>query len=640
MMRACALAMYVTVSAILSCAFSAPAGASNGFGVAKFNVETTVARETPEETKGEIFNDVYEPYSFTQAGGHPFALTTTLEFNSEEIGGGRSAVGGDPKDVVTNLPPGLLGNPMAVPRCPLATFAQSDNNCPAASQVGIIEAVFASSILIEPIYNLAPEFGQSAEFGIPVGGSFNIVLTAHLVHTSTGYGFTVVSNAIPQRGYSRFKVTFWGVPADPSHDPQRGRRCETSDYLKGSPITCPANGLDSPGGEKAGVAPVPFLIMPSDCTVGSENVSVQVDSWQAPGNYVSGPEATLPAASGCGALSFSPTIEVAPDTTLADSPVGLGVTLQVPQPEEPEALATPNLRNAVVTLPQGISINPGIVDGIQACNDFGPEGLNASGPESEKLGPNGEPQLAPGHCPDASTVGTAEAITPLLPEPVKGHLYLARPLCGGANEPACTEQDAHDGNLYRLYLELGGKGALADSGVNIKVAGVVSANLATGQLTSTFANNPQAPFSELKLRLNGGPRASLANPRACGEARTTSDLTPWSAPGRTSNGLLVAGTPDANPSSFYLVSGCASPTGLSPGFMAGTVRPEAAKFSPFTLTLTRKDGEQNLAAVQVHTPPGLLGILASVPLCDEPYLFGILQDRHHDGRIGGGFTPI
>lgn len=625
MTRRTKLVVVGTTTLALLISLGSTAWAGTGFGVAKFTVQTTEARETPEETEGKVFRDVYEPYSFTQAGGHPYALTTTLEFNSEPDQGGaagRSAQGGDPRDVVAIIPPGLLANPMAVARCPLSDFTRAGTNCPAASQIGIIEVAFAGSILIEPIYDLVPEPGQSAEFGVPTGGNFNILLTAHLVHTSTGYGFTVVSNAIPQRGFTRFKVTFWGVPADLSHDTQRGRKCESNEVPLGVLPTCVGHGKEvtDPGGEKAGIAPVPFLMMPSDCTAVSEDVEVEVDSWQEPGVYLPGPTAALPRATGCGALAFSPTLEVSPDTILADAPVGLSVNLRVPQPEEPETLSTPDLRNAVVTLPEGMSINPGAVDGIAACEEFGPAGINISGPESEELAPDGALQLAPGHCPEASIVGTAEAITPLLPEPVKGHLYLARPLCGAAQQPACVEEDARDGRLYRLYLELGGQGALANSGIDIKAAGIVSADLATGQLTSTFSDNPQAPFSELKLHLFGGPRASLANPRACGEARTTSDFTPWSTPGHTPapEELLVAGTPDANPSSYYNVTGCESPPGLKPEFSAGTVAPEAAIFTPFTLNLTRGDGEQDLAGVQVHTPPGLLGVLASVPLCEEP----------------------
>ena len=45
----------------------------------------------------------------------------------------------------------------------------------------------------------------------------------------------------------------------------------------------------------------------------------------------------------------------------------------------------------------------------------------------------------------------------------------------------------------------------------------------------------------------------------------------------------------------------------------------AGQFSPLTLTFSREDREQDLAAIQVKTPPGLLGALTGVPLCGEPH---------------------
>lgn len=596
-----------------SCCQSAWAALSD-FGVSGFSVQTTLVRKTTVEFQGVQEPEfVYEPYSFTQAGGHPYALTTTVEIKRADNESDANNV----KDIAVDIPPGMLGNPMAVPRCPLRDFTQK-GRCPAASQIGTAEITSNATIFVEPIYNLVAETGQSAEFGIPTGGQLNFVLTGHLVHTSQGYGLTVVSNNIPEQGFTKFRTNLWGVPADPSHDPERGRRCEAARAAEGEPPSCDDNGITYPGGESAGVAPVPFLILPSDCTAGPGAFHVFVDAWQEAGRFIEGPVSTIPPATGCGALSFSPTLSVSPDTRLADTPVGLGVNVSVPQPEEPGVPATPELRNAVVTAPAGLSISPGVVDGVQACNDLGPEGLNVSGPESERPGPDGEPELAPGHCPESSIVGTAEAITPLLPEPVRGHLYLARPLCGGAGQEPCTEADALDGRLYRLYLELGGRGALANTGINIKLAGVVSVDLATGRLTTSFLENPPLPFSELRLHLNGGPRASLANPQDCGEARTTADFTPWSAPGSTSAGVFVEGTPDANPFSFYTVMGCSAAPILTPGFSAGTVTQDAGVFTPFTMTLSRKDGEDDLAIVQVKTPPGLLGMLSSVPLCEEP----------------------
>jgi hypothetical protein len=571
----------------------------------------------PGQFESEIVN---EPYAvpFVQAGGHPWALTTAIEFANGEVPIGGRVPTREPKDIVIGLPPGLLGDPLAVPSCPLKVVT-GKANCPSSTQIGVYRVKWlGGKEYLGPIANVTPEHGQSAEFAFLNEANLSYLLTAHLVRTPTGYGFTVASNAIPALGLYRVETTFWGVPADSSHDTMRGLECATQ--APGSPFQC-----GHPGGKPAEVTPVPFLDWPTDCSQGSGTATMRADSWEEPGHvganqayegYLEG-SATLPGVSGCNLLAFDPEIEVQPDTLRADAPIGLGVNIRVPQPETPDVAATPHLRDAVVTLPEGMSISPGIVDGLQACNASGPEGINFTGPESERPGQNGELQLAPGHCPSASTVGEAEAITPLLPEPVKGHVYLARPGCGGTGQAACTEQDALDGNLYQLYLELGGEGALGNAGIEIKVPGLVEANPATGQLTTKFLQNPQTPFSELKIRLNSGPRAPIDNPPACGRATTTTDLTPWSAPGTTPEGLKLPGTPDGTPFSFFNVEGCASPPGLSPGFSAGTVSPQAGAFSAFTMNLTRQDREQYVKGIQLHTPPGLLAVLSSVPLCPE-----------------------
>jgi hypothetical protein len=471
---------------------------------------------------------------------------------------------------------------------------------------------------VVPIVDVTPETGQSAEFAIETNTNVSVVLTGHLVRTAQGYGLMVASNHIPMLGVVEAETTFWGVPADHSHDAMRGAFCRNG----GSGL--PASTCEG-GNKEAGVPNVPFLTMPANCAAGPEQAVVRVDSWQEPGSVVDGEyskqykqtSATIPGATGCDALAFSPQIEVEPDTFAADEPVGLGINLGVPLNEKPTGDATPQVRDTVVTLPSGMSVSSGVVDGIEACEEFGPQGINITGPESEEIGLNGESQLAPGHCPDASTVGTVEAITPLLPVPVKGHVYLARPLCGGLGQSQCTEEDALNGKLYRLFLEVGGTGEFAQTGVHFKVPLETSANLATGQLTTRALGTPQVPFSELKVRLNGGPRAPIANPGTCGLAMTRADLRSWSAPGETSEHLFVTGIPDATPTSFFNVTGCSSPTPFAPSAIAGTALPNAGKFSAFTMSLSRKDREQYLTGVQVLTPPGLSGVLAGIPLCGE-----------------------
>jgi len=610
---------------------------SKAFGIEKFTLQTTVPTEEREEHSpdGTLnptgFRVAYKPYDFTQAGGHPDALTTRIVFdherfkflnNSNEVS---EVPTQDPRDVVVDIPPGLIGDPQAVPKCPLTDVTDKKVPCPPATQVGTIRSRYGGGTKesLGPIYNVTPERGQTAEFVLVTRGA-DFIATGHLVRTESGYEITVVSKNIPSIELVETEVTFWGVPAEARYDWLRGLSCSSP-----SPTfsECHHNGEFTTGGnEPADIEPVPFLSLPTDCSFGPGTAVIRGDSWEHPGHveqgryegYVAGPPSVMPAVSGCNLLKFEPGVETSPETLLADAPDGLGVNLKVPQTGQPSMLATPHLRGATVTLPLGVSISPGIVDGIQACNASGPEGINFTGPESEEVGPDGELQLAPGHCPDASTVGEAEAETPVLASPLKGHVYLARSGCGGAGQAPCTEQDALDGNLYKLYLELGGKGALGDAGVNIKVEGRVQANPATGQLTSVFDENPQTPFSELRIRLNGGPRAPIANPAACGLATTTTDLTPWSAPGLIPpSGPFVPGTPDATPSSSFQTGGCEVPYGLAPGFLAGTVSPLAGRFSAFTMNLSRKDREQFVKGIQVHTPPGLLAMISSVPLCAE-----------------------
>jgi hypothetical protein len=620
------IAAFAGMATTIICLAATPAAEaqeSKPLEIAKFTMQTTAP--TKMEPVGPGYEFINEPYSFTQAGGHPWALTATLEFASEEIEtkDGQETIRvlvptRDPKDVVVDLPPGLLGDPMAVPRCPLAQ-ALARPTCPPSTQVGEYRLRwFTGKETIDPIVNVTPEAGQSAEFVLENEWKNPPVLTAHLVHTAQGYGFTVVSNGITPVELSKVETTFWGVPAASSHDPERGLFCAST--ARGVPITC---SLGS-GGKQSEVAPVPFLTMPTDCAAGPETATARADSWQEPGHVYEGQrdigyveaQTTMPAVTGCGLLAFNPAIEVQPDSLVADEPVGLGVNLKVPLSEQSGTNATPQLRNSTITFPEGMSVNPSVVDGIQACNELGPEGINITGPESEEVGLNGELQLAPGHCPAASTVGTAEAVIPLLPTPVKGHVYLARPACGGVAQPPCTEADALDGKLYRLYLELGGTGELAITGVHYKVAFDTEANPATGQLTTKVIETPQAPFSELKVNLKGGPRAPIANPAACGPAVTATDFTPWSAPG-IFDGSSITGTSDATPTSTFQVEGCSSSTPFNPEAVAGTVTPNGGKFSAFTMNISRKDREQYVKGVQVHTPPGLLGMLSSVQLCGE-----------------------
>jgi hypothetical protein len=604
---------------------AAGAAGAGSFGIASFAMQTTRTIEVPRGpgVPGPGFAE--EPYAFTQAAGHPEALTSSVAFDNEEVGEAHAvAPTRDPKDLVIDLPPGLVANPQATPRCALERGPGS-GECPPATQVGIFAIrTGGNKVLFGPIVNVAPEAGQAAELALEAKG-VSLPITGRLVRTVQGYGLAVVMGGLPAVGVVSVQTTLWGVPALEGHDGERGLFCEGEVDREWS---CEG------GGEKSGQSPAPFLTTGSDCAAGPLIASAQADSWEEPGRWVEA-QASLPTTlsgppqgmSGCNLLRFAASLEVKPETLLADEPLGLGVDVEAAQSEAVSAAGTPPLREAVVTLPHGVSISPAVANGVTSCPAAGPQGidmpagLSASGAplrpdevgEGEQAGPDGLARLAPGHCPKASAIGVAEARTPLVPGPLKGRIYLAQPGCGGVGRP-CGERDALDGTLYRVYVELGGAGASID----VKLAGYVSANPVTGRLTLRLGESPQLPLSQLTIKLNGGPRALLDSPPGCGRATSSADVAPWSAPGTTPEGLLTPGTPDATTSSFYEVGGCATPPGLAPGFIAGTLNPRAGSYSPFTLTVTRNDREQYLAGIQAQLPEGLLGKLASVPLCGEP----------------------
>ena len=576
--------------------------AGGGAAAATVNEPTTVSgAQVPFGISDFKMQPFAEDGSLSQqAGGHPFAMLTSLDLNTDL---NTYSAPEYVRDIVVDLPLGLLGNPLSAPRCSLHDLEaiQSTTLCPKASRIGTVilrtdaalKFPFVSSdnptYGVSSLYNLEPEPGYPAEFGF-TDGLRAVGIYASLVRVDGQYSLRAMSPGIPTLGITGSTLIIFGDPAERD------------------------------GGDTASKT---FFTNPVDCSTEPLKASIRADSWQHPAKqlaeYTSPLDSVVyPDITGCNMLEFQPALEAAPDTTQADEPAGYGVKVKVPQNESPGTPGTPELRNATVTLPPGVTLSPSAAEGLRACRETGSEGINVNGPESVEMGDgaaNGSPyhdgqeHLARGHCPAASTVGDVEVSTPVLPDPLQGHLFVAEPKCGGAGQPECTEADATNGNLFGVYLEASGAGAI------VKLRGTVSADPHTGRLTTTFSENPQLPFGELTLHIKGGPRAALANPQTCGQATTTSELTPWSAPT----------TPDATPFNSFTVdwdgNGGGCPAGgmpLSPSFSAGTVSPAAAGFSPFTLTLSRGDREQDLAQIAVHTPPGLLGLLSSVSLCGEP----------------------
>ncbi|HEY2283283.1 MAG TPA: hypothetical protein VGH60_07010, partial [Solirubrobacteraceae bacterium] len=570
----------------------------------------------------------------TQAGDHPDGLTTSLLFNNDiasDVQGGLQREPVRPaKDVAYYLPLGFLGDATAAAHCTelqlLAQGSEVSTECPVASRVGtavLISGITPAGTVVpyppsdtSAIYNMVPDSGYPAQLGFKYLSQQGTVYTS-VVHTPSGYALRVAAPGIPRA------INLVGFQLN----------------LFGDPNTADGN----PSGAKA------FFTNPGDCQSGPLNARAEVDSWGAPGVWYTAEAPAYPKIEGCNLLQFEPTVELTPEVTQAEAPTGLQVKIKVPQsPSQFPVLATPDLKNVAMTLPEGMTISPGGANGLAGCPATGPGGFDMptnlpggvwrtpdQAGQGEAIGPDGMTHLTAGHCPSASQIGTVKISTRVLESPLKGHVYVAEPPCGGAGQPACTAADAADGRLFGLFVEAEG------SGVVVKLKGSVSADPATGRLTARFDEDPQLPVSEVTLNIEGGSSAPLANPRQCGLAQGSADLTPWSAPV----------TPDALvPVSFGVDwdgagTPCPGTLPFAPALAAGVTNAGAARFSTFSFTLTRGDRQQDLRRLQVKLPVGMLGTLASVPLCAEPAAAqGTCGEASRIGatlvRAGSGSQPL
>ncbi len=551
--RRASIALLALLIALFAGSF-APPRAQAAFGVSDFEA---VVRDQ----NGEIL---------TQAGARPFTGVTDFTFN--ETGDG--SPDGNIKDIRVDVPPGLISNPEATPKCTDAQFGipTGPTACPASSQLGRVRLVAkpgppgANVVqIIVPIYNMVPPPDRVSVFSFKVPALASRTDVLGSVRSDGDYGVSFDIKDVGQTSsIKRSTLTFWGVPADPAHDAERGQSCAG---LAALPPTC------GPGGLESTAPPVPFLTNPSFCGP-PQTTKLTVTSHQNPDEKLSYTDTTPTGATGCDAVPFAPSISVNPGTTKRDSPTGLNVNLNVPQSQDPQMLGTAHVKDVAATLPPGLTLNPSAANGLEACSD-------------EQFGKGSFSAVT---CPAASKVGTATITSHTLPEPINGTIYVGRQL---------------DGNPYRIFVVVSG------FGVTVKLEGKVTPDPVTGQLTATVTDNPQLPFTDFLLRFDGGPRSVLATPLNCGVAQTTTALTPWS------------GKPASTPTSTFTVdadgagAACPAATPFALGFRSGTGSAAAGVFTPFAITVARDDGNQYLSRIAVRQPPGLLGMLSSVPLCGE-----------------------
>jgi hypothetical protein len=429
-----------------------------------------------------------------------------------------------------------------------------------------------------------------------------------------------------------------------------------SEYIAatGLPAECQAPYDPSWGGNAAERTIRPFLTNETDCNAGPVSRLV-MDAFQRPGALTAegdpaiapypqvenedaphGSEenptgwatfaSTSPPVTGCEELAFSPDIDFDSTTGSADGASGLDVGLSIPQnntpPASPPALgasqleiddyveaagafwdspagrATAHLKDTVVTLPEGMSVNPSAAAGLEGCND---SQIGLRQPGSPPLFNNGDPFDKDGgadgaECPDASKIGTVRVHTPLLAEELTGDVVLGTP----------KSTDPASGEMFRLFIVARNE----DRGIVAKIYGSTTADPQTGKLTTRFLNNPELPFDRLDLDIEGGARGVLGLPQRCGSHGWQTTLTPWSSVGAP---VPVADVDDDG--SIALDANCGF--GFSPTLDAGMSTKRARAHGAFSFRFSRSDGEQWLRGLTAKLPQGLLASVRGVPLCSN-----------------------
>lgn len=214
----------------------------------------------------------------TQAAGHPAALTTTFNFSSkytdeqpQSLGELHPAPAERVKQIVIDLPPGVVGDPQAAPKCSLTELQQAPNPvtresvCEKDTQVGTLTLVQPPVGGGEPhvvagliVYNIIPEKGYPAEFGIfEPAFERGQLLYARLVGSGADAHVQIISGPLTEfLEFSGVSTIFYGNPGVKDQDQS---------------------------GEKARA----FFTNPSYCspTGASFETTIHVDSWQRPGTF-------------------------------------------------------------------------------------------------------------------------------------------------------------------------------------------------------------------------------------------------------------------------------------------------------------------------------------------------------------------
>ncbi|SRR5579875_56025 len=549
----------------LTAALVGPAPAT----AAEFGVETFEAGTCNTSSCKYSSVEANHAEAYTQADGHPPYGLTGFKLNHTGENSNQGPIGALDK-VRVDLPPGLSVNPLAIPRCPLKAFEETVGeapNCPASTISGIDKVTVALEGGSTPldfgpvelkIYNLEPSPGLPLEQGIfdPIGPERDYLKGHVSWHQEAGIGV----------GTGDFHEFFEieGLPKQVFSTKAPILQIEQVFY----------------GNKEGG-----FLRLPSECAATATS-HIRIESYE--GAVSEAFTHTPIGVEGCELVQFPASFAFTPTVSASDQPTGARIETALEQHSSATEVDVSDLKEAHVLLPEGLTLDPSAAAGLEACT-----------PAEIGIAEDGARSAGAVACPEKSKLGTVALETPALPAgALTGSIYLGGPETGAITGPP-----------YTIYLTAEN---IAQYGVAVRLKGTVTPNPRTGRLEATFAENPELPFSSLKLYFKEGPLAPLANPLACGEAKSSATLAPFT-------GFPATFSPEVAP---FTVSGCpgAGVPFAAPGLaQEAQILPQSAGSftSNFTLSVSRAEGQQYMSTVKTVLPPGLVGDIPAVALCPE-----------------------
>jgi hypothetical protein len=532
------------------------------------------------EPKAEVTVKEAEKEGFTQAGGRvPFGVT---DFKVATVGTYPHKVPTSlVKHIRTDVAPGLATDPTAVLQCsqkefgtkevvPGTGFYEAPGHECEESELGTNEVTaYAGEAtgdipLSGEVYNLEPSTGLASEFGVAL--ELPKPLTEHILNEI----FKGSNKPLEEGQYFAHTLiegnVEWGKQKNGT---EQGDYHDYFEINVSTALPLIRSRLVFEGTNGKG----DFLTNATSCP-GHNTTSLKLTDVE---NTTVAKTFTTPIGlRGCEALAFTPTFALTQGSMLSDQPDQ--ITTEVAEAHNPKAVDPSQVKTASIAMPEGMTLNPSAAAGLEDCT------VGEARIHSEAFG------VA---CPAGSELGSVSLEVPTLPPgSLTGSVYLGGPESGPITGPP-----------YIIYV-------VANSeryGVSVRLKGEVVPNEATGQLTTIFQENPDQPFSSLKIHFDRGVLTSVANPLICGESKGAANFTP-----------VAAGAPTASDPFGVTVTGCAASIPFSLSQSTQYEPTNAAGHSSYTLNLNRPEGQQYLQKVTTTLPSGVVGEIPDVTLCGEP----------------------